>query len=152
MKVLSKNVPARVCAAALRTSCNGWCTNRRFQNRSCCLFNCGACEDSIEHYVHCSIYLQFTRLHLGLSPNIPSCLGVFIGLSPRDGDDESAQVLGALGVYAAYETHLARRHAGRSATQARDALVVFARQGAHGNAKLVNLLAIAGARCLSVAV
>ena len=46
--------------AACPTSCNGyngWCTSRRFQSHSPCLFGCCYGEDSVDHYMRCS------RLH-----------------------------------------------------------------------------------------
>ncbi len=64
---LSKLVSPRIMAAVIHTMWNGWCTHRRFQvDNSVCLFGCGAAsnEDSIEHYVFCSVFRNFLECFL----------------------------------------------------------------------------------------
>ena len=60
---LSKLVPQRVVANALRTLFNGWATHRRMASlcgcqRSACVLGCGSGEDSIEHYSRCGVFKQ----------------------------------------------------------------------------------------------
>ena len=52
---LQKLVAPRVAAAVWGMAWNRWCTARRFQGCKPCLLGCGNGEDSIEHYIGCSI-------------------------------------------------------------------------------------------------
>ncbi len=53
-------VPPRVVAAVIRTWRDGWCSQRRFQTRvSCCLSGCGHGEDSVQHYMRCTVLHAF---------------------------------------------------------------------------------------------
>ena len=71
LQLLKELAPPRVCAAALSTLWNRWCTHRRYQHRhwktNQCLLGCSTTnEDSIEHYYHCEVTQNTLRRQLNL--------------------------------------------------------------------------------------
>jgi len=63
-------VSVRVAVVLFRTWQNGWCTASRFQDHQArCLFSCtSSCsEDSIHHYAHCPVVLEFAQRRLNMT-------------------------------------------------------------------------------------
>jgi len=109
---LGKLVPPRVIAAVLRTWANGWCTTRRYQVESECIFGCPwRGTDCIEHYLVC--------------PKIEKWNGGFMGRIREGSAKDRSQralllggqfvsdeelTLDALRLAALYDTHNKCRH------------------------------------------
>lgn len=71
---LNGQVPPSVLASMFRTMWNGWCTARRFQQRSqngCRLSASCSGEDSIEHYSCCAVTWTFAARRLRLTRMVP---------------------------------------------------------------------------------
>ena len=104
-------IPPRAVAAVLRTWFNGWCTRRRFQQASDCLFGCTMGADSLEHYIRCSKLHRHGESWLRLP--LPSTLedrGVhFLLLAPRFRLDDDTLIRRALLLTAAYRLHCSHR-------------------------------------------
>ena len=98
-----KPVPVKVALVLFRSCFNGWCTARRFQKKeSCCLLGCSSefGEDSIQHYAHCPIVMDFAKTRLGLPM---SCIGGMQNFLCLQRDMENAiRVLQLLLLHAVY--------------------------------------------------
>ena len=144
LQLLKQLVPPRVCAAALSTLWNRWCTHRRFQQRHSttnrCLLGCGThAEDAIEHYFHCPIVQNTLQGQLNLSPHLFAHLhsGLLCNANIRTMDQLTSV---ALLNYALYNTtNYLRVHAGTPSDHIPDMLAQHIREGAkhHPNATLV---------------
>ena len=99
---LKNNVPPSVLAAMMRTMWNGWCTDRRFQQRAsnrCRLAADCRGEDSIEHYSCCGTVWSFARQRMRL-PEHKRGLQYFLLLENMD---VSTAVRLSIVVYAVYD-------------------------------------------------
>ena len=144
LQLLKQLTPPRVCAAALSTIWNRWCTNRRFQKRHLktnrCLLGCSnTAEDSIEHYFHCEVAQDIMRRRLNLPPQLFSNLhsGLLCNANIKTTDQLTAI---ALLNYALYNTtNYLRHNPGTPADQIPDMLTQHLREGAkhHPNAMSV---------------
>ena len=89
MRTFFRLVGPRVAIVVFRAWFNGWCTARRFQDRSSrCVFRCSraTAEDSIEHYCHCPVVHEFART-LGIFANSPCPLLLFLALEGVTDED-----------------------------------------------------------------
>ncbi len=138
-------VTPRVAAAVLRTLWNGWTTARRFQKQGPCLFGCAGRwkEDSIEHYAHCSIVLDFARRALQIDAACGTQrLGHFVTLGLNaDKVQEDDLVRRALLLYAVYRaTNLLRHIPMQSLDSVNDMLLQFAKEGVRGHGSSTAIL------------
>ena len=112
LRRLAGLVAPRVWAAVFRSLLNGWCTLRRFQSRGRCVFGCSFGEDSLDHYLGCSVLARFGRDHLrlpfwtDLGDRRTDCLL----LRPASSYSDASLVCGALRLGAAYRLHCRLRH------------------------------------------
>ena len=135
---LAREVPPRVCAAVLRTLCNGWATARRFlrfQSSGHCFLGCQNGADSIEHYAQCSHFADFCARHIGTPAAAPAQrLEVFLTLTPTFYPETAVIVVKrALALYAIYTAHAACRHSPMAPAAAREALVQRLREAVRGH-------------------
>ena len=101
---IKKVVPPAVLAAWIRSSLNGWCTSRRFQQSGQCRLHC-LCggDDSLEHYAVCQASWSCARSRLRLNDE-PRNLSRFLGLSDEPDEDVILLVMQMAAVYKAYNT------------------------------------------------
>ena len=140
---LHRVAPPRVCAAALRTIFNGWCTERRHQRcggvGDICYLGCGkeGC-DSIEHYCRCPLGLEILRQRLNIILPGQDALAFFVlAHSAQEVDDVLA--LGSLYIYAVYVTTNYYRHHGlRDRSHIKECLKQHIIQGCEGHAGLMS--------------
>lgn len=140
---LSRFEPPRISAAVLSTAWNRWCTDRRFQRRDQrgCFLDCGATEDSIEHYSRCRLVHTFARKFLLL--DFPRASGLelftfaFAGWSTEK-DNLKAAIL----VYAVYRvTETLRRDEGAYLEEAVEHMLQQAcREGVRGHSGAMRIL------------
>ena len=132
-------VPARVAFVLFRSWFNGWCTARRFQNRSAlCRFGCesgsaAGCHDSIEHYAHCKAVRAFAADILHLPHQVVGSLQGFLCLSA--GLDDDTLTLQLLLLYAVYTATNVLRFAQPCAPigSVKELLLQFVHQGARNS-------------------
>ena len=135
LQLLPKLVPPRVCAAALSTQWNRWCTHRRYQKRrlssNICLLGCSTqAEDSIEHYFQCPVTRDVLHKQLHLPPHLFANIHTasFCNANIRDTDCLTAV---ALLTYALYTTtNRLRAHPPAHNAVSYDMLVQGLREGA----------------------
>ena len=99
---------------------NGWCTGRRFQDRSRrCMLRCEhpMAEDSIEHYAHCPCACDFACHTLHLPENAFGSSQSFLVLGVDAPDD--ILILQLLVLYACYSATNSVRH-GRCSNEGND--------------------------------
>lgn len=134
-------VPIRVAIVLFRTWLNGWCTARRFQQRRArCLLGCHCelddiCQDSIEHYAHCPVLLEFASNTLHMPP---SCLDNMLGFLCLNKEvAEDTRILQFLVLYAVYSATNAIRAQPRGIhiSCMREFLLQYVHQGASGSSK-----------------
>ena len=106
-----RNCPPCVVWAVVRTWMNGWCTGRCFQcsrEHSCVLSRDCSGEDSIEHYLCCSVVraVALRKLHLRAAAGCPSALLLLDGDYPN----ETQAALAATLLYAVYTNTNRARH------------------------------------------
>jgi len=144
LQLLQQLVPPRVCAAALSTLWNRWCTHRRYQKRFCatnrCMLGCGnTAEDSIEHYFHCRVTQDILQRQLNLPPPLFANLhsGLLCNANIQTKDQLTSVALLIYGLYST--TNRIRHTSGILASQVPDMLVQYIREGAkhHPNASAV---------------
>ena len=101
---IKKVVPPAVLAAWIRSSLNGWCTSRRFQQSGQCRLHC-LCggDDSLEHYAVCQASWSCARTRLRVNDE-PRNLSRFLGLSDEPDEDVILLVMQMAAVYKAYNT------------------------------------------------
>ena len=139
VKAAFEQVPRRVALVLLRSLFNGWCTARRFQvTGSSCLFHCSMRhsdlqEDSIEHYAHCPVVVDFARRTLHMSNDASGTTTSFLCLD-RD-TPEDVRILQLLLLYAVYSATNTLRHSCEppSAQHVPSMLMQFVKQGAQGS-------------------
>ena len=145
LQLLRQLTPPRVCAAALSTLWNRWCTHRRYQKRHCqsnvCLLGCGGtAEDSIEHYFSCTVTKDTLLRQLNLPPHLFANLhsGLLCNANIQTTDQLTAI---ALLIYGLYNTtnHL-RHNPGTPATQITDMLAQHIREGAKHHPQATGVL------------
>ena len=142
---LSKLVPPRVCSAAGRVIFNGWCTKRRFQDRTSshniCYLGCGGnAEDSIEHYCRCDVVAQVfkQKFHIGLAPK--RGLSFFCMATPEQRQDDIL-ALSMLGVYAVYMSTNHYRSIGHcNPSEGKNSMGQHIIQGCQGHKRLTKLV------------
>ena len=142
---LPRIAPPRVCAAALRTLFNGWCTERRFQRIGSaadqCWLGCGeGGHDSIEHYCRCPLGIDVLREKLNIFvPRRDAMQLWMLGHAAQESDDILA--LGALFVYGVYmTTNYYRHHGYHNTNQIKECLKQHIIQGCQGHAGLATRL------------
>ena len=144
LQLLRQLTPPRVCAAALSTTWNRWCTHRRYQRRhlasNICLLGCGrTAEDAIEHYFHCRVTHYALQHQLNLAPHLFANLhsGLLCNANIQTTDQLTTI---ALLNYALYNTtNYLRIHPNTPPTHIPDMLAKRVREGAkrHPNATSV---------------
>ena len=104
-------------AAMLRTLLNGWVTKRRMRSLSVasddygiCVFGCGRGCDSIEHYAHCTILLDFFSEAMAVKQQ--AGITHFLALGRRLSVEQL--VVHTRCLYAAYLSHCILRHTSQS--------------------------------------
>ena len=144
LQLLPTLVPPRVCAAALSTQWNRWCTHCRFQRRqhasNRCLLGCGSRgEDSIEHYYRCPVTRDVLRTKLNLPDHLFANLhtAALCNANIRDTDTLAAVALLTYSLYTT--TNRLRLLPPVQMNCARDMLAQNLREGAkrHTNATTV---------------
>ena len=144
LQLLPKLVPPRVCAAALSTQWNRWCTHRRYQKRHLptnrCLFGCGAqAEDSIEHYFRCPVTRDVIDKQLNLQSRLFANIHTATLCNVNINDLDRLTAI-ALLIYALYTTtNRLRHHPLAQDACAQDMVAQTMREGArhHKNATSV---------------
>ena len=143
LNTIANCVNPRVHSSYIRLLCNGWMTGRRFQGQKRCSFQCGAQEDSIEHFVTCrvviSCYRKFLDLHppeLGLELDHLLCMDLNCDYRTHSGGDEDlfSRICRrrVLGCYALYMLHNKIRHGLVDPDDYQDAFGRFVRNGELG--------------------
>ena len=121
---LRRLVPPRLCAATLSTIFNRWTTDRRMRslrdNQRPCVLGCSttAC-DSVEHYFHCPVWLDWQRSRLGHSVTHHRLAHAVLGVDMGD----QALCLQAVSTYVLYRTVNHIRHRRFRDAQARSAYI-----------------------------
>ena len=93
----------RVQAAYLRTICDGWCTQRRFQGRGACAFGCQPGYDGLEHYACCTVVRHLFATGLNLQfPGASRCLDIFLCMSDVHEDELKSRAVGLYALYRLY--------------------------------------------------
>ena len=141
---LRRLVPPRVAAAVLRTWFNGWCTKRRFQGRSKCIFGCTYGEDAVDHYMSCTCLYRHgtTRLLLPPAADFFDRGTSFMLLDSKAALPDDVLTKRALLLAAAYRLHCRyRREVGFADDEVRRrALDQAVKEAALGHAGAVRLL------------
>ena len=144
LQLLRQLAPPRVCAAALSTLWNRWCTHRRYPKRHLstnrCMLGCGdTAEDSIEHYFHCKITKDVLRRQLNLPPPLLANLhsGLLCNANIQNTDQLTTLALLNYGLY--NTTNYIRHTPSTPPNQITDMLMQHIREGArhHSNATSV---------------
>ena len=134
MKCAATSCPPRVCAALLRTWCNGWVTARRMQRVGQCVLGCPG-EDSIEHYARCRIFNDFGASKLQLEGgNQMEC---FLCLHK---EPPAIRKRRALALYSLYKLHGSIRHGAPRPNCPANALWQIVRDTMGGNSEAFGLL------------
>ena len=138
------SVPPRVIAAVFSTIWNRWTTHRRFQRRnltsSQCLLGCGGqAEDSIEHYVNCTIVRAVAARFLNLKSHQVN-LHTFVFCNPAVTTPQD-MTAAALLIYASYTAfNYQRCHVALRESDVYDAMVQWVREGARGHSNATKVL------------
>ena len=132
-------LPPRVMAAGIRAAFNAWPTCRRFQQVGRCVLNCGAGQDSIEHYAHCRVYHDLSWRLLRLPRPAPAAaLSTFLGLC---GEAPQQASLRSMARYALYRTLNGSRYGCFRPADAEDAFRGYLREASAGHAPAMRLIA-----------
>ena len=138
-KRLNRLCAPRVCAAYIRTICDGWTTQARFQRRAPCPFGCRYGRDSLHHIIQCPKLQTWCTKHLALrrAPDgyaadtflcmYTDCLDASF-LMHGSTADEVLRARG-LAVYAAYRLRNGIRHARHSRHSLDGAFLGYVREG-----------------------
>ena len=145
LQLLQQLTPPRVCAAALSTLWNRWCTHRRYQKRHLksnrCLLGCGStAEDAIEHYFQCTVTQRILQKQLNLPPHLFANLhsGLLCNANIRTEDQLTTIALLNYGLY--NTTNYIRHTPGTPTTQITDILAQHIREGARHHPKATAVL------------
>jgi hypothetical protein len=138
LELLGTLVPPRVRAAYFGTLWNRWATARRFQKKGKCVLHCSeTAEDSIEHYVSCSVVRRFAQafLRLQLFESGPKASSVAFMAGP--GIDDCDEIIRrAVLVYAVYmATNMGRVRGNLGPMEAAQAMGQFAKEAVAGHVK-----------------
>ena len=148
MQTFFRLVAPHVAIVVFRAWFNGWCTARRFQDRSSrCVLHCCrlTAEDSIEHYAFCPIVKDFA-LTSGISQQAHCPLLSFLALEGvPDEDHQTLQILLLYAVYSATNVcrKLLNEQPHRLEVDRHDLLMQFAKQATFGHAKSRKVLELA---------
>ena len=135
---LQSLAPPRVCAAVFRSLWNGWCTHRRFQQRSsatnCCRLGCPtSSEDSLEHYCRCPVMRRFAAVRLRTHIDPASAMDIWM-LNSQMLDDDTMLTRLAILHYVVYTlVNRQRCRAPLCADDVPDAMDQIALQGVAGH-------------------
>ena len=117
LDIIRRRCKPAVQAAQLRTLLNGWVTKRRMRSLSVasddygiCVFGCGRGCDSIEHYAHCTILLDF--LSEAMAVKQQAGITHFLALGCRLSVEQL--VIHTRCLYAVYLSHCILRHSSQS--------------------------------------
>ena len=108
LKLISQMFPPRIWSVSFRALWNGWVNYDRMKRllpKRPCLLGCGYPDDSLIHYLGCSVYWNFLHTSrpsgLGLQ-NVERCRDNALLVSDRLRDDDVARL--GIGLYAMYRT------------------------------------------------
>ena len=142
---VAKVAPPRVQAAVFMTMWNGWCTHRRFQNRSSrsnhCVFKCNdTSEDSLEHYCRCPVVLRAAKhiFHIDYSPGIALDLWTLNSYWLDVDDNLRGLALLIYGTYNAFNT--IRHHGISNSDQAFHYIHQHCKLGCGGDTKCIRYI------------
>ena len=112
---ISLLLPPRIFAAVFSTFWNRWCTARRFQSESPCVFGCSSGEDCIEHYACCKHTVELARRGLGIPECCTGSVSRFL-LVGSEFQDDRILIKGSLCIYSVNTARNAISH-GRQVPQ-----------------------------------